>query len=477
MLFNSFDFGLFLVVVYSLYWLIGTKKRNVQNILILVSSYFFYGQWDWRFLFLLLASSLIDFYGALAIHQSSSKKWRKFYLWHNVFWNIGVLILFKYYDFFLRSFYQMLGQEFEPGTFSLMNVLIPVGLSFYTFQTLSYTIDVYRGRIEPSKKLLDFMCFASFFPQLVAGPIERSNKLLPQFSNHRSFDKEGQKDGLRRILWGLFKKIVIADNAGIGANIVFDGYQDFNSPMLFYGIFLFTVQIYCDFTGYTDIALGTARLFGFRLSENFRLPYLAKSMSEFWQRWHITLTRWFTDYLYFPLIKTKLLPIGVLRPLAIIITMLLVGLWHGPNWTFIVLGLFDGIMILLERMRLPFGKRSLLQFLNRVTRAVSLGYFIVIVAIHNLLFRAESLEQAWKMIIGISSLSFGGTYTLLVSFWTLLFVVLMVVLELWARRRVHPLQRLEEVLRTPVRWAIYYVMIFCILWLSSSKDPFIYFQF
>ena len=348
MLFNSLSFALFLPVTFLVYWAVGKHNRKQQNFVLLVASYIFYGMWDWRFLSLIFASSIVDYYVGIQLPNAQTKVRKNLLLALSVVWNLGVLFIFKYYNFFIEGFTELFSLNTEDYVFSSLRVILPVGLSFYTFQTLSYSIDVYRGRFKPTKNLLNFLCFVSFFPQLVAGPIERARNLLPQFEKERNFDFENAKDGLRQILWGLFKKIVIADNAALAVNAIYASPEDHGSLSLLYASALFFFQIYCDFSGYSDIAIGTAKLFGFKLSKNFNIPYLSRSVAEFWQRWHITLTRWFTDYVYAPLAKDKK---GYLtRTVALFITMGLIGLWHGPNWTFIVFGLFQALTISIERI-------------------------------------------------------------------------------------------------------------------------------
>ena len=328
MLFNSFDFGLFLIIVYSLYWALGRNKRVAQNVLLLLASYFFYGLWDWRFLGLLFASSLIDYIAALKIDKSSNKATKLTFLWISLTWNLGVLFLFKYFGFFVDSFMSSFYDGLNGTDEIFWKFIIPVGLSFYTFQTMSYSIDVYRKTIKPSKNLIEFLCFVSFFPQLVAGPIERATSLLPQFQKKRPFNYQNSKEGLRQILWGLFKKIVVADNVAVVVNTIYASPDDYGSLSLVYATTLFFFQIYCDFSGYSDVAIGTAKLFGFKLSKNFNIPYLAKTVIDYWKRWHITLTKWFTDYVYIPIVKNTSRSYFI-KTLVLILTMILIGLWHG----------------------------------------------------------------------------------------------------------------------------------------------------
>ena len=336
MLFNSIEFAFFLPIVFILYWFVFNKKLKTQNILLLVSSYVFYGWWDWRFLFLILFSSFIDFVLGIKLSKSESKLNRKLLLLTSVAVNIGFLGFFKYYNFFAESFanaFTFFGQSINPER---LNIILPVGISFYTFQTLSYTIDVYKNKLKPTTNVISFFAFVSFFPQLVAGPIERATNLLPQFYKKRTFKYVAAVDGMRQILLGLFKKIVIADNCATLVNTIFDNPENFSGSTLFVGAVLFAFQIYGDFSGYSDIAIGTARLFGFNLMKNFALPYFSRDIAEFWRRWHISLSTWFRDYVYIPLGGSRGSLSLQIRNIFII--FIVSGFWHGANWTFIVWG-------------------------------------------------------------------------------------------------------------------------------------------
>ncbi|MBT8276544.1 MAG: MBOAT family protein [Bacteroidia bacterium] len=476
MLFNSLDFGFFLVIVFTMYWLIGGKRRITQNLLILIASYVFYGFWDWRFLTLLIGSSLIDYIAAKFIHATQREGRRKFWLLFSLFWNLGILFTFKYMNFFLDSFHALFSSELLPGEFSIWNVIIPVGLSFYTFQTMSYSIDVYRGKLKPTNNLLNFLCYVSFFPQLVAGPIERASFLLPQFEKERSFDLEDAREGLRQILWGLFKKILVADKLGIAVTMVFDNPEGYGSITLIYAAVLFSFQVYCDFSGYTDIAIGTARLFGFKLHINFRIPYLAKSMTQFWQRWHITLTKWFTDYVYLPIVKSYKKPGNWSRVWALLITMSLVGLWHGANWTFICFGVVNGLMLVMERIPLGNSKRTLARILPTRSRWITVIYFFALTSISSVFFRAYHIDDAWIILKRIFTLTADNELSLLIGV-KISFLILLIVSELLTRHKEFPLQQLEKRFSRPIRWGIYYVLVVLIIRFYEPLKTFIYFQF
>lgn len=301
MLFNSLDFAIFLPIVFVLYWFIVEKHLKIQNALIVVVSYVFYGWWDWRFLSLIIFSTLVDYLIGQKLRTENNQSKRKILLWTSILVNLGFLGFFKYYNFFLENFvsaFSTFGLQINANS---IKIILPVGISFYTFQTLSYTIDVYRNKLKPTKDFIAFSAFVCFFPQLVAGPIERATNLLPQFYKQRKFDYDKAIDGLRQILWGLLKKMVIADNCAIYANNIFENYNTYNGSTLFLGALFFTFQIYGDFSGYSDIAIGISRLFGFELKQNFSTPYFSRDIAEFWRRWHISLNSWFRDYLYFPL--------------------------------------------------------------------------------------------------------------------------------------------------------------------------------
>ncbi|MAP53366.1 MBOAT family O-acyltransferase [Altibacter sp.] len=474
MLFNSFDFGFFLVIVYALYWSIGTHRRKAQNTLLLIGSYVFYGLWDWRFLFLLLGSSFIDFFAGQLLQRSTQAPYRKLILWSSLLWNLGVLVIFKYFNFFTEGFTQLF--SISEGSYGFWNVVIPIGLSFYTFQTMTYTIDVYRKRIAPTKNILNFLCFVSFFPQLVAGPIERASHLLPQFENNRTFDLKVTKEGLRQILWGLFKKILVADKLGLAVTMVFSAPDEYGWFMLIFAAVLFCFQVYCDFSGYTDIAIGTAKLFGFSLSKNFNLPYLAKSMTEFWQRWHITLTQWFTDYVYLPFVRSAKRVTISLRTTGMLLTMFLVGLWHGANWTFIAFGIFNGVILALERIPFFPNRGTLRKRLQAAPWLFSLGYVFVMFTISSVFFRSDSISEAWFILQRIFSFTQDTRITSLIGV-KLLYLVFLLIAEMLTRTKDFPLQQLEFKLKKPLRWAMYYVAIVLLIRYAEPKEAFIYFQF
>ena len=344
MLFNSLDFAIFLPIVFLLYWFVAQKNLKLQNALIVLASYVFYGWWDWRFLSLIIFSTVVDYLIGQRLRTEDKQSKRKILLWTSVIVNLGFLGFFKYYNFFLENFvdaFSLFGMQINANS---LNIILPVGISFYTFQTLSYTIDVYRKKLEPTQDFIAFSAFVCFFPQLVAGPIERATNLLPQFYKKRTFEYHKAVDGMRQILWGLFKKVVIADNCAEFANQIFNNSADMNGSTLVLGAIFFTFQIYGDFSGYSDIAIGTSRLFGFDLKQNFATPYFSRDIAEFWRRWHISLSTWFRDYLYIPLGGSRG---GTWMKVRNTFAIFLVsGFWHGANWTFIIWGALNAIYFL-----------------------------------------------------------------------------------------------------------------------------------
>lgn len=474
MLFNSFDFGFFLVIAYCIYWAIGVKRLKAQNLFILAASYFFYAFWDWRFLLLIIASSLVDYFAGHYIEKTQSISKKKILLWTSIVWNLGVLFLFKYFNFFIESFETLFTIEASSG-YNFWNVAIPVGLSFYTFQTMSYTIDVFKGKIKPTHNILHFLCFVSFFPQLVAGPIEKAKDLIPQFAIKRVFNLQQSKEGLRQILWGLFKKIIVAEKLGLAVDMVYNQPADYNFITLLFAGFLFFFQLYCDFSGYTDIAIGTAKLFGFKLSKNFNLPYLARSISEIWQRWHITLTRWFTDYCYIPFVST-FKKYKYTRYIGIILTMTLVGFWHGANLNFLVFGFLNGFIIVVERFSFFQNKITLRKFLSAKPYIFSLVYTTLLYTVLCLIFRAQDYEQLSIIFSRIFNFTWDGAFTTLIG-WKLGYLVFMLFVELLFRKKDYPIQQFENWAPRPLRWVAYYVLIFIIIRYAEPKEAFIYFQF
>ena len=481
MLFNSIDFAIFLPVVFALYWLLSGANLRLQNLLIVASSYLFYGWWDWRFLSLIIFSTLIDFLIGIQLRKQNNILKRKILLWTSILVNLGFLGFFKYYNFFLENFiasFSFLGVKISAEP---LHIILPVGISFYTFQTLSYTIDVYRKKLEPTNDLISFSAFVSFFPQLVAGPIERATHLLPQFYTRRIFDYSKATDGLRQILWGLFKKVVIADSCAEIADYIFTNYADLNSSTLILGALFFTFQIYGDFSGYSDIAIGTARLFGFDLMKNFSFPYFSRDIAEFWRRWHISLSTWFRDYLYIPLGGSKGGKLVQIRNTFII--FIVSGFWHGANWTFIVWGALNAVyflpLLLTNTNRRNIETVAQGKYLPSIKELTSMSITFVLTVFSWIFFRAENIDHALNYITGIFSTSV-MEYPNLENYdyqITLLLLILFLVTEWTGRNGQYALEKLGFKWHRSIRYTMYYLLIFCIFWFSGKEQQFIYFQF
>lgn len=402
MLFNSIEFLVFLSVFFGLYWFAFNKDFKTQNVLILCGSYIFYGWWDYRFLSLILISTIVDYTIGSSIPNQDSEKKQKILLWCSVFFNVGVLGFFKYYNFFLDSLISLLNSfGYELKSTWTLNIILPVGISFYTFQTMSYTIDVYKKNLNPTKDFIAFASFVSFFPQLVAGPIERASNLLPQILKKREFNYEQGVQGLRLILYGMFKKVVIADSLSPMVDNIFSNYEDFGGGTLCLGAIYFAFQIYCDFSGYSDIAIGTSKLFGFELMSNFKFPYLSRNIGEFWRRWHISLSTWFRDYLYIPLGGSQEGRYKSIRNIFII--FLISGFWHGANWTFIFWGLFHSFLFLPSFIFETNRKyKSSIIAKNSIfptpQEFIQVGITFVLVAIGWVFFRSETIFDSFNYL-------------------------------------------------------------------------------
>ncbi len=482
MLFNSLDFGLFLPIVFLLYWFVFQKNLRLQNLLVLVASYVFYGWWDWRFLSLIAFSTLVDYFVGVNLEKEEKQSKRKMFLWISILVNLGFLGFFKYYNFFLDNFvagFKLFGTEFSPQT---LQIVLPVGISFYTFQTLSYSIDVYKRNLQPTRDIVAFGAFVSFFPQLVAGPIERASNLLPQFYKHRKFDYSKATDGMRQILWGLFKKVVIADNCAEYANMIFNNHEVYGGSSLVLGAIFFTFQIYGDFSGYSDIAIGTSRLFGFDLKRNFSFPYLSRDMAEFWRRWHISLSTWFRDYLYIPLGGSK----GGrnMRIRNTFIIFLVSGFWHGANWTFIVWGFLNALYFLPLLLRNK--NRSNIDVVAENTvfpsfkELFQIATTFLMAVLAWIFFRAENLAHAFSYLKGICDPSLFSLpdNTLKTSFFTILLIIFMYTVEWFGRKEEFGIANLVKIKSQVIRWACYIGIIFLIgMFMQTEETPFIYFQF
>ena len=484
MLFNSIDFAIFLPIVFILYWFATNKNLKLQNFLIVAASYLFYGWWDWRFLSLILFSTIVDFTIGQKLRKKEDQLKRKVLLWTSILVNLGFLGFFKYYNFFLDNFitaFSFFGQDIQANS---LNIILPVGISFYTFQTLSYTIDVYKRKLEPTKDFIAFSAFVSFFPQLVAGPIERATHLLPQFYTKRTFNYSKAVDGMRQILWGLFKKIVIADNCAEFANLIFNNSADMNGSTLILGALFFTFQIYGDFSGYSDIAIGTSRLFGFDLMQNFNYPYFSRDIAEFWRRWHISLSTWFRDYLYIPLGGSRGGTWVKVRNTFIIFVVS--GFWHGANWTFIVWGALNAIYFLPlllsnnNRNNLETVAQGKLLPSSKEVSFILLTFGLTVFAW--IFFRAENIGHAISYISGILSPSLfsipklTGIYS--GALITIILVGVFVLIEWLGREGQYGIQNLSNIPQPIFRYLSYFMIAFTIMYFGNfSENQFIYFQF
>lgn len=487
MLFNSLSFAIFLPIVYFLYWFVTSKSLRLQNILLLVSSYYFYACWDWRFLFLLMFSTVLDYYTGIKMSDSTNQNSKKFWFWLSVSINLGFLGVFKYYNFFAESFadaISIFGFHADPW---VLSVVLPVGISFYTFHGLSYVIDIYKDRIKAEKNFVDYSVFVSFFPLLVAGPIERATHLLPQIQRERKFDYSKSVDGLRQILWGLFKKIVIADQCAEYANLIFNDYADYSGSTLLLGAIFFTFQIYGDFSGYSDIALGTARLFGIELLQNFSFPYFSRDIAEFWRRWHISLSTWFRDYLYIPLGGSKGGTWMRIRNTFII--FIVSGFWHGANWTFIIWGFLNALFIMpsiifgTNRNNLEIVAKG--RYLPTLKEFLQISFTFLLTVFAWIFFRANDLGHAFafikSMLFGFLNFSqYGETFDLIfnkIGFYLFVFIFLFIIIEWSGRENKFAISSLGFNWWKPFRLAFYITLALIVLLFSGSKEEFIYFQF
>lgn len=479
MLFNSPIFLLFLPIVFVLYWFVFYKNLKIQNLFLLITSYVFYGWWDWRFLFLIALTSFFSFYSGILINRWRNTVKSRWVSIFNIVLNLSILGLFKYFNFFaenLKYLFHAWGVELDWFT---LDILLPVGISFYTFQALSYSIDVYKNKIKPTTDIVPFFAFISFFPQLVAGPIERATNLLPQFFSKRIFSYHNAIDGLKEILWGFFKKMVVADNCSPIVNSIFNNVDDCNGSTLLIGAVLFTFQIYGDFSGYSNIARGTAKLLGFELMINFKYPYFSRNVAEFWRRWHISLTTWFRDYIYIPLGGSRVSKLKVIRNTFII--FLVSGFWHGANWTFVLWGLYHAVLFL------PF----LLLGKNRANGAADIGGggFVIkecsrmlmtffLVTIGWIIFRSASVDALWiylKMMFSPSLFAIPNNLPIIKFAQSVLGIFLLLVIE-WKYRNCDYGFQIDFKYRF-WRWSFYlFFMILCFLSYKEEQD-FIYFQF
>lgn len=470
MLFNSIEFLIFFPLVFIIYWFVLKNKTKQQNLLIVIASYIFYGWWDWRFLFLIFFSTVVDFIIGIQLNKTDKKTLRLQLLWTSIIINIGLLGFFKYYNFFVDSFVEAF--SFMNITFSTytLNIILPVGISFYTFQTLSYNLDIYKNKLKPTHDFIAFAAFVSFFPQLVAGPIERATHLLPQFYKQRKFNYQQAISGVQLMIWGFFKKIVIADNTSIIVDGIFNNYESQSSISLAIGAVLFAFQIYCDFSGYSDIAIGLARLFNFDLMTNFRFPYLSKDISEFWKRWHISLSTWFKDYVYIPLGGSKVSKTIALR--NIFIVFVISGFWHGANWTYIIWGVIHALLYI--PVFLSKGKPNNNSKIKNILKTL---FTFLIVTIAWVFFRAKNIHEA----INYTSLLFNNNNKniyflntkkhLIITLISVVAILLLLTTEIYYNKK----GKSEILLNKKMLFLIILITVF--LGAFKNHNSFIYFQF
>ena len=494
MLFNSIEFLLFMPAVFLLYWFVFDKfiskskhQLMLQNAFVVVASYVFYGWWDWRFLILIAITSFCSWFSGIMIQRVDDGKAveskfvdrkRKLITSVNIVINLAILATFKYYDFFVTEFVKLFHLSADG---ILLNVILPVGISFYTFQALSYSIDVYRRKIEPTRDVIAFFAYISFFPQLVAGPIERATNLLPQFLKRREFDYKVAVDGCRQILWGLFKKIVVADSCAVVVNQVFDDYANMPASLLLVGALFFSFQVYGDFSGYSDIAIGTAKLFGIKLMRNFNVPYFSRNIAEFWRRWHISLTTWFRDYVYIPLGGSRTTKAKVIRNIFII--FILCGFWHGANTTYIVWGAYHALLflplILLGRNRKYTNEVAEGKLLPSVKEICMMLATFMLVVLGRIIYRAGTIGDAWHYFSSMFSPEiWKASYMFFVypTNYVAYFVIIMIIVEWIQRGKEHGLA-IDSIKYGWLRALVYYAIMAAMLLFFGRTESFVYFQF
>ncbi len=482
MIFNSIEFTVFFSVFFFLYWFIFQRSLRLQNVLLLVGSYFFYAWWDWRFLALIIAGSLINYWLGIAIHSTNDAVKRKRLLWLGVLYGLGGLLFFKYCNFFIESFvaaFTLLGVKMNAST---LDIIVPLGISFYTFRTLSYLIDIRNGKSEPTKDWIAFFTYVSFFPTFISGPIDRARTFIPQMMQQRIFRYEEARLGMQQILWGLFKKLVIADNLSTITAYAFNGYEELPGSMLLIGAFSFAIEVYADFSGYSDMAIGFSRLLGFSVTKNFDFPYFAQNIADFWRKWHISLTSWLTEYVFTPLTIAfrDWGQWGIIA--AIIINMMVCGFWHGANWTFIVFGLLQGLYFIPIILRGKLNKKKKMvkgQLLPTWKELLAMLSTFTLIAITDVLFRCDNITQAIGYYKHLFSPTLLSNPILSHSFILTLVLTLLFFVAEWIGRE-HDFALANVGFRWPrvLRWGYYSVLLFLIgMYMNTSETPFIYFKF
>ena len=483
MVFNSLPFVLFFVVVFFIYWILLKKSTKAQNIFLLLASYFFYGYADWRMLPLLVVATTVFFFLGQWIGRAESKKRASWLTTLGVVLGVGLLLYFKYLDFFIVSFSHLFERMGLHTNWHTFNIIMPLGISFFTFKLISYVIEIHRGKMEPTSNIVDFATYIAFFPCILSGPIDRP-QFIGQLQKKREFDYDYAVDGMRQILWGLFKKIVVADNCAVFVDKVFSTYSEQSGSSLLLAAVFCTIQMYADFSGYSDMAIGVGKLLGFKITRNFNNPFFALNVADFWRRWHISLTSWLTDYVFTPL-NIRFRDWGKTGMIfAIIINMIVVGLWHGANWTFVAFGLYHGLLFVPLILSGAFMKKAKIKT-NRFDLPIGRDFgriflTFALVVIGQIIFRADSIWQAWEYFCGMMQF---GTVRASYRFFvqsdvriTSPFIVIMLVVEWLQRNKTHGLE-ISNIRYGWLRFAVYYVLIVFILNNFGQERTFIYFQF
>lgn len=477
MLFTSPKFLVFFSLFFGLYWFVFRKHLKAQNWLILGASYFFYAVWDWRFLIILMVTSLVSYSLGLAIDRSTHQKRRKALVLLGLLLAIGQLAIFKYFNFFIDSFNALISGLHLMGQFDILNLFIPIGISYYTFRVVSYLLDINNGKIKPTSDWLIYFNYVSFFPSLISGPIDKAGLLIPQLEQERNFDPELARMGMQQVLWGFFKKIVIANNCAEITGQIFANYSEMSASTLLLGLFLFTIQLYTDFSGYSDMAIGFARLIGFKITKNFDFPFFAQNIAEFWRKWHISLTSWLTEYVFTPLniAFRDYGNRGII--LSIVINFMIIGLWHGANWTYLVFGLIHGCfyipMILKGTMfkRKKIKKGRLLPTTKEFFNMVGTFFLLMITLI---LFKSPTITDAYHYFSQLFSLSLFSVPSIL-PFGLILLIVFLLTVEWFGKAGEYALDQLT--LPKVVRWLFYVLMVVCVFLNAGKQQEFVYFQF
>ena len=478
MIFNSFPFLIFFTAFFFAYWLCSSNLK-LQNALLLAGSYFFYAWADWRFLSYMVAISLFNFMLGIYIARSPSEKIRKWLLNLGLFQGIGALAFFKYYNFFIGSFNDLFRSMHLGMSLMTLNLLIPVGISFFTFRVISYLLDIEKRKIEATKDWIVFFNYVAFFPAVLSGPIDKAKTFIPQVEKKRSFDYVLAVDGMRQILWGLFKKIVIANNCGVTTDLIFGNYQNLSSSTLLLGTFLYTIQIYADFSGYSDMAIGFSKLIGFRITKNFEFPFFAQNIADFWRRWHISLTAWLTEYVFTPLSiafrdynKAGLI-------FAIIINFTIIGIWHGANWTYVLFGFLHGCYFIPLILKGTMNKKKKFDPSNTFPTRTELFNMLstfVLVMFTFIIFRSATITDAFQYFIGIFTKSILSRPDQL-QFPLLGLIGFLLAVEWIARNKEHALSNFAFQWKKPLRFAFYFLLLTAIFLFSSKEQEFIYFKF